>query len=243
MTSTQSDPLARDGTISAMPPESPTSTLTLNKRTAELLRRQIVQGELVPGQRLSEVALSENLGISRNTLREVFRLLTKENLLTHAPNRGVSVAVPGIAAIIDIYRVRRIIECQALAQASPYHPALERLRAAVAMARQCRETSDWRGVGTANMAFHEAIVELADSERLNSLFSQLLAELRLAFGLLNEPEFLHAPYVDRNQQMLELLEAGRQQEASALLKDYLEHSERTVLAAYARNLPDSAANR
>ena len=49
-----------------MRPESLTSTQTLNERTAELLRRQIV-GELVPGQRLSEVALSENLGISRNT--------------------------------------------------------------------------------------------------------------------------------------------------------------------------------
>ena len=226
-----------------MSSESLTSPLTLNERTAELLRRKIVQGELIPGQRLSEVALSENLGISRNTLREVFRLLTKENLLTHAPNRGVSVAIPGIAAIIDIYRVRRLIECQALAQASPHHPALERLRAAVAMGQRCREESDWRGVGTANMAYHEAIVELADSERLNLLFSQLLAELRLAFGLLNEPEFLHAPYVDRNQQILELLEAGRQQEASALLKDYLDHSERTVLAAYARNLPDSAPYR
>lgn len=138
--------------------------------------------------------------------------------------------------------MRRLIECQALAQSSPHHPALERLRAAVATALRCREASDWRGVGTANMAFHEAIVELADSERLNTLFSQLLAELRLAFGLLNEAEFLHAPYVDRNQLIVELLEAGRQQEASAMLREYLEHSERTVLAAYSRNLPDSAAN-
>ncbi len=242
MTSGHRKPGTQSGTIAAMRPESLTSTQTLNERTAELLRRQIVEGELIPGQRLSEVALSESLGISRNTLREVFRLLTKEGLLTHAPNRGVSVAVPGIAAIIDIYRVRRLIECQALAQASPHHPALQRLRAAVAMALRCRESSDWRGVGTANMAFHEAIVELADSERLNTLFSQLLAELRLAFGLLNEAEFLHAPYVDRNQLIVELLEAGRQQEASAMLREYLEHSERTVLAAYSRNLPDSAAN-
>lgn len=227
-------------TLSALP--VPAAQM-LTERVAEQLRQKITQCEFSPGQRLSEAALSESLDISRNTLREVFRMLTKEGLLKHEPNRGVSVAIPSIASIIDIYRVRRLIECQALAQASPHHPAHGRLREAISMARRCRDESDWRGVGTANMAFHQTIVELADSERLNALFSQLLAELRLAFGLLKDQESLYAPYVDMNQRMLELLEAGRQQEASALLGEYLDHSERTVLAAYARSLSDSAAHR
>ena len=133
-----------------MKPE-PASNKTLNDRMAELIRQKIVQGELAPGQRLSETALSENLEISRNTLREVFRLLTKEGLLKHAPNRGVFVAIPSIASIIDIYRVRRLIECQALAQAYPRHPAKKHLREAVEMAQRCRDAGDWQGVGTANM--------------------------------------------------------------------------------------------
>ncbi len=58
------------------------------------------------------------------------------------------------------------------------------------------------------MAFHMSIVELADSERLNLMFAQVLAELRLAFGLLQDPEFLHAPYVDLNLKILDLAEAG-----------------------------------
>jgi DNA-binding GntR family transcriptional regulator len=141
-------------------------------------------------------------------LREVFRMLTKDGLLKHEPNRGVFVAIPSIAAIIDIYRVRRLIECQALAQAYPRHPAKKKMREAVEMALRCRDAGDWLGVGTANMEFHMAIVELADSERLNVLFAQVLAELRLAFGLLRDPEFLHAPYVDMNTNILELIEAG-----------------------------------
>ena len=83
----------------------------LSDRIAEQVREKIVHGEFAPGQRLSEAALSDSLEISRNTLREAFRMLTKEGLLKHEPNRGVSVAVPSIAAIIDIYRVRRLIEC------------------------------------------------------------------------------------------------------------------------------------
>lgn len=221
---------------------STSSAQTLNDRMADQLREKIVQGEFTPGQRLSEAALSENLAISRNTLREVFRLLTKEGLLKHEPNRGVSVTIPSIASIIDIYRVRRLIECQALAQAYPRHPAKKHLHEAVDMALRARDAGDWQGVGTANMKFHMAIVELADSERLNAMFSHLLAELRLAFGLLNDPEFLHAPYIDMNVKIIELFEAGKLQEAAVALNDYLVHSERIVLAVYARRLSDSGAD-
>lgn len=221
----------------------PTSALTLNDRTAELIRQKIVKGEFSPGQRLSEAALSESLDISRNTLREVFRLLTKEGLVKHEPNRGVSVAVPSIASIIDIYRVRRLIECQALGQAYPRHPARKHLREAVDMALNYRDTGDWTDVGTANMEFHMAIVELADSERLNTMFSHVLAELRLAFGLLNDAEFLHAPYVDMNVKIVDLFEAGKLQEAAATLNEYLVHSERIVLATYARRISDSGLDR
>ena len=89
----------------------------LAEDTAARLRAQVIAGHLRPGQRLSETRLAGDLSVSRNTLREVFRLLTREGLLTHAPNRGVSVAVPTMAGVLDIYRVRRLIEVPALAQA------------------------------------------------------------------------------------------------------------------------------
>lgn len=221
-----------------MTPSPKADVQNLTDRIAEQIRAQVINGELQPGQRLSEAALSESLQISRNTLREVFRLLTKEGVLQHLPNRGVSVAVPSIAAIIDIYRVRRMIECQALAQGYPKHPGVAHIRQAVAQALRSREQGDWSGVGTANMAFHKSVVELADSERLNTLFSHLLAELRLAFGLLEDPEFLHAPYVDMNQQILDLFESGKPAEAAQALHDYLVHSERIILGVYARRLSE-----
>ena len=208
----------------------------LAEKVAERIRRQLVNGDFAPGQRLSEAALAQSLEVSRNTLREAFRMLTKEGLVTHAPNRGISVAVPSIASIIDIYRVRRIIECQALAQAYPLHPAKQRMREAVQRAQHCRDAKDWSGVGTANMEFHMAIVELADSERLNTMFAHLLAELRLVFGLLRDPEFLHAPYLDRNQQIVDHVEAGEFAAAAAALHDYLQHAERIVLAVCTRSM-------
>ena len=221
--------------MSAPRPEPQIAT-SVSERTAEQLRHMIVEGEFSPGQRLSEQAFSARLNVSRNTLREVFRLLTQDGLLRHEANRGVFVAEPSMSAVIDIYRVRRLIECQALAQAHPVHPARRRMREAVERSIKAREERDWRAVGTANMDFHTAVVALADSERLNKVFDRLLAELRLAFGLLQDPEFLHAPYVDRNLEMLERVEAGDFKGAAAAMEAYLTHSERIVLAVYARRL-------
>ena len=77
----------------------------LTDRIAEQLGRKLVLGEWVPGQRLSEASLCESLDISRSTLREAFRVLTKEGLLSHEPNKGVSVAMPSMPTSGMIIRV------------------------------------------------------------------------------------------------------------------------------------------
>ncbi|MCM2395896.1 GntR family transcriptional regulator [Rhizobium sp. S95] len=210
------------------------TTSALAPRLAEEIRDKLIAGELKPGQRLSEAALSGDLAVSRNSLREAFRLLTKEGLLHHEPHRGVFVATPSMASIIDIYRVRRMIECQAIARAYPNHPAVARMRSAVECARSARDEKDWGTVGSQNMVFHAAIVDLADSQRLNAFYAQIAAELRLSFGLLASPELLHGPYVDLNAALVEMLVAGRTKEAAEALESYLLQSERTVLAAFSR---------
>ena len=58
------------------------------------------------------------------------------------------------------------------------------MREAVEKQHALRDSGRWVEVGTANMRFHKGVVALADSERLNTLFSHLLVELRLAFGQL-----------------------------------------------------------
>ena len=49
------------------------------------LRRRIIDGEFAPGTRLSEISLAEQLGVSRNTLREAFRVLAEQGLIEHVP--------------------------------------------------------------------------------------------------------------------------------------------------------------
>jgi DNA-binding GntR family transcriptional regulator len=106
------------------------------------------------------------------------------------------------------------------------------MAAAVATAREAHLVLDWRGVGNANMDFHSAIVDLADSPRLTAFFGNLAAELRLAFGLLDNPQWLHAPYIEMNAAILAKLQAGGMESAARQLESYLSQSERAVLAAF-----------
>jgi len=207
---------------------------TLTEALAARIRERVISGALVPGSHLSETQLSEELEVSRNTLREVFRLLTKEGLLRHEANRGVFVSVPSMATIVDIYRVRRFIECPALAQAHPRHPAARKMREAVEAAHRCKENGDWLGVGSADIVFHAAIVELGDSARLSDFYGQISLELRLVFGLLRDPEFLHGPFIDQNRKILSQLEEGNPALAAETLEAYLLRAERFILGAYAR---------
>ncbi|WP_106129214.1 GntR family transcriptional regulator [Pseudosporangium ferrugineum] len=202
-------------------------------RAVEQLRNSMINGELAPGTRLAEGSLTGPLGVSRNTLREAFSTLIEEGLLVRRPHRGVFVATLSPAQIADIYRVRVLLECSALAQAPTDPPRAGGLRAAVTDARRAIEAADWRGVGTANMHFHEQIVALAGSPRLDTWMRQLTAELRLAFGAAPDLESLHRPFVAMNDDIAAAYEAGEAARAAEMLRDYLLTSERVVLG----NLP------
>src|SRR5246127_2337758 len=90
-------------------------------RVTELLRTHIMEGLFPPGTRLSEETIGQALGVSRNTLREAFRLLCHERLAVHEMNRGIFVPVLTSADVADIYKLRRLIEGGAarLAGAAP----------------------------------------------------------------------------------------------------------------------------
>jgi len=214
------------------------------ERVAAILRDRITVGRLPPGTRLAEEAIGEALGVSRNTLREAFRLLTHERLLVHELNRGVFVRTLSEQDVVELFRVRRLIEIAALRALIEADPeALERDRAgrdvlakvadAVTDAEQAAKEDRWQDVGTANLRFHRALVELADSPHIDEFMAQILAELRLVFHVISDPRHLHEPYIVRNREVLEALRAGDVAGAEVLLKAYFDDAERQLVRAHA----------
>lgn len=202
------------------------------ERVAGLLRERIMAGAIPPSTRLSEDAISRALGVSRNTLREAFRLLAHERLLVHELNRGVFVRRLTPEDLSDLFQVRRLVELGALRGVRAVGP--ERavaLRAALDEARQAAADGRWMDVGTANMRFHLAIAALAGSPRVGELMEHVLAELRLVFLVMPDPRRFHEPYIERNAEICRLLEAGEVDAAHDALVRYLDDAERELLRA------------
>lgn len=200
-------------------------------RVAAELRRQLITGKWVPGMRLNEPTIAEELGVSRNTLREAFAELGAERLVVRLPNRGVFVAAPGADDLRDFYTVRRAIEVSAVRNGG----SAERIAAiqeAVAEGRKAAKAKDKERLADANLRFHRAIVEMAESQRLNTLMNQVLAEMRLFF--FKEPvnvEF-YSRYVEENAEIAKALAEARFDEAASLLADYLDRSEQHLFEIY-----------
>lgn len=204
------------------------------ERAADNLRRQITEGKLKPGSRVPEKELALAARVSRNTLREAFRLLSHEGLLVYEMHRGVFVPEPTEADVVDLYRLRRLLEVDVLRRLGDDfdRSRLAPLRDKVEASEAAAAAGDWPGVGTGNMRFHEHLVGLADSTRIDQITGRLVAELRLIFHIIAQPQELHEPYIARNRAILELLEAGRYQQAADELHQYLLDSEERILAAF-----------
>lgn len=211
-------------------------------RVADVLRARITEGGLVPGTRLSEEDIGTALGVSRNTLREAFRLLGHERLLVHEFNRGVFVRKLSVDDVHDLYQLRRVLECGAIRRAAErFAPGAETgrwaelidpIRAAVEDGESAAANGQWVEVGTANMRFHQAVSALAESPRLEEAMGHLLAELRLVFHVMRAPQAFHEAYLVDNRAILELLTAEDFDAAESAMATYLDTAEAHLVEAY-----------
>ena len=206
-------------------------TVSGAESSATRLRTMIASGDFAPGAQLSEERLSDQLGVSRNTLREAFRLLARDRLVEHVFNRGVFVRRLSANDVVDLYAARRVLESAAIWACTPSSPALADAASAVSEARAAAAAGDWRAVGTADIRFHAALVRAVPSERIWGLMDGLLAEMRLAFLTTDDPGSFHAGFVERNEAIVDALRADDRSAASALLADYLDDAERTLRSA------------
>lgn len=90
---------------------------TLSQKVYAVLRERILTGQLKQGQRIGELAVSKELGVSATPVREALRLLKGDSLIEYEGRRGARVICPSIAEIVQCYDVRLVLETLALKEA------------------------------------------------------------------------------------------------------------------------------
>ena len=202
---------------------------------AQVLRERISRGELLPGAKLAEQVLAEQLDVSRNTLREAFGTLAAESIVTRVPNRGVFVVRPDAEDIREIFRVRRLLEPAALLWGEVDEAALAGLADISGSVAAALEARDVRAMARADQQFHGAIVALAGSPSLSTVMDQMLARMRLVFNRMSDASDFHTAYAARNLDLVALLRAGRRDEVATELRAYLDEAEAELLGHLGRS--------
>ena len=153
--------------------------LTLWQRVYEYLREEIISERLQPGTELQEVALSEELGVSRGPIREAIGRLAAEGLVTVRPRRGALVRSLSKDEFLELYQVREALEVMAVRLAVPKLEAgdLGELEKLIGIMGRHAERLVVAKFFEANVAFHARLFEASGNERLQELYGQLVGQM------------------------------------------------------------------
>jgi DNA-binding GntR family transcriptional regulator len=152
---------------------------TLRERVYDTLREDILSGRLRPGAELSEVALSDRLGVSRAPIREALSRLRAAGLVTMRPRRGAHVSVLTRQEFVDAYQVREALESLAarLTAGHLHDGDLDELEALHQEMRAAVEDVAVDRFFELNRRFHAALVALSGNGRLVAVHGELLEQM------------------------------------------------------------------
>ncbi|TWF95879.1 DNA-binding GntR family transcriptional regulator [Saccharopolyspora dendranthemae] len=190
---------------------------------ADQLRAAIMYGSLPPGSQLGEAELAARLGVSRGPLREAMQRLVAEGLLRSEPHRGLFVMDLHTEDVADIYVARLAVERAACEQIVRYHrvEAVAELTAAQSRMVAAAGKGDAIELADADQEFHETLVRVSGSARLQRMAQTLLVEKRMCLTALQDK--YHADVqalVDEHKGLVDAIESG---DEALLLSRLAEH--------------------
>lgn len=189
------------------------------EQAAEAVRDLILSRTLAPGETLRETELAAALGISRNTLREALRMVSREGLIVQGARRVATVATLTLEDVDDVIATRTLFECGAVDLIGRPAPDLTRLREALAVLQHAPETN-WQSVIDADRQFHSELVGLAGSARLTTAYAQLDAEIRRTMSVTTRAYAYLGDLQAEHADILDALERRRYGQAKALLRQH-----------------------
>ncbi|MGB4778504.1 GntR family transcriptional regulator [Microbacterium sp.] len=163
----------------------PLETVTVADAATSRLRDRLFAGEYKAGEEIKDTQVASAFGIARPTARVAVQQLVNEGMLVRSPGFSARVRTFDPAQVRDIYRVRKLIELDAVREIRRASLPLDAVTAALqGFADLQGREDDWLHIAAADLAFHSAVVGTARSPRLQGYFAGIANESRLLIALL-----------------------------------------------------------
>ena len=153
--------------------------LPLRDVVFQTLRSAILTGTLKPGERLMEIHLANQLGVSRTPVREAIRKLELEGLVIMIPRRGAEVANITAESLKDVLEVRRALDvlCAELASERISDSELAALKIACDEFETATKSGDITLIAAKDVAFHDIILKATGNSKLIVLVNNLSEQM------------------------------------------------------------------
>jgi len=195
------------------------------------LRGKIIRGELGPGEKINEVQLASDLGISRSPLREALRVLERERLIASIPRKGSLVTHVSLGDLEELHQMREMIECYAL-------DLLERKRvrelpqatSSIANPRNLvvpteSDSHETKIAYIETMAqFHLKLVEPSGNRRLFEFYQTIHSDINRYVFLNRFLQGAIAHRVEEHYQALEFIKKGQFEKARQIIRSHIRFS-------------------
>ncbi|TDT15865.1 DNA-binding GntR family transcriptional regulator [Ilumatobacter fluminis] len=188
------------------------------------IRKMILTGELLPGEKVNQGEIADRLGVSRIPVREALGALVTEGLLDHWPNTGYTVVRPTVEDLSEIYLMRQVLEAELFRSVDLAALDPGELEAVNDELRELGTEAGFYEYREANRRFHFAIFD-------RSPLRLVLREVRRLWIL---SEFYHSLYFRHDgatEQVLadhdRIIEAVRQRDQVLLVEASADHREGT----------------
>ena len=203
----------------------------LGESVYRLLWDRILDRRLHPGEKLSDLRLSDELGVSRTPVREALHRLVQDGIVRAEPNRGFYVASFSVRDVEEVYDLRAALEVAALEAAAPrldaamLRAALDQLDEIERQIAADESTEEYQRAATdfleADRSFHRALAELAGNSRLVAAVEGLWAQIAV---FQRAGTFRHSTTeasIHYHRQIIAALLDGSVAEAVRLLKEHI----------------------
>jgi DNA-binding GntR family transcriptional regulator len=200
----------------------------LAEQVYQLLKQDIFNFRLFPGDRFSENDIAQHYGVSRTPMRDALFRLAREGYLEVGFRRGWKVCDLDFNRLDQLYDLRIVLELAALERLSGApHDAMEALRAVWCIDQEQRE-SDPAAMFVLDECFHRGLVCAAGNDEMLRVHNEVTERIRIVRRL----DFLKAHRTsatyDEHSTMLNLIHRGRFAEAEILLRAHITQSKLEV---------------
>lgn len=196
--------------------------VTTQQFVLDELRRAILTGDLGPGEPVRQEAVAERLGVSRVPLREALKILEGEGQVTYRPRRGYVIAELSMDDLTEVYRLRELLEGEAVRAAMDRitDEDFDRLEDAAHDVDRAGQDPDVLAMSAANRRFHFTLIEAAGMPRLTRIVRLLWDATDAYRSVYYGNEANRGRVADEHQEIVEAARARDTERLVALLDDH-----------------------